>query len=182
MKGLVFTEFLNLVEEKFGLEMLDKVLYTKNLDLKSGGVYTAVGTYPHSELVGLVQELSNETQIPVPELLKSFGQYLFGVFEKNYGMLFESINGSLDFLEKVESYIHVEVQKLYPDAELPRLEKERVSDSTLIMVYNSKRRLADFGEGLILGCAEYFGDKLNIEKEDLSNGEGSKVRFTISKV
>ncbi|ELR73075.1 Guanylate cyclase-related protein [Fulvivirga imtechensis AK7] len=182
MKGLVFTEFLNQVEEQFGLETLDKVLYSSNLNLKSGGVYTAVGTYPHSELIGLVQELSKEAKIPVPELLKSFGKYLFTVFEKNYGSLFLSIRTSLDLLEKVESYIHVEVQKLYPDAELPTLEKSRISENCLLMVYKSNRRLADFAEGLILGCAEYFGERLSIIKEDLSNGEGREVKFTISKI
>ena len=42
MKGIIFTEFLDLVEEKFGLEMVDKIIEQSNLD--SGGIYTSVGT------------------------------------------------------------------------------------------------------------------------------------------
>ena len=40
MKGIVFTEFLDLVEEKFGLEMVDTIIEQSNLD--SGGVYTPI--------------------------------------------------------------------------------------------------------------------------------------------
>ena len=42
MKGIVFSEFLDLVEVKFGLEMVDKIIDQSNLESK--GVYTSVGT------------------------------------------------------------------------------------------------------------------------------------------
>lgn len=182
MKGIVFTEFMNLVEEKFGLETLDKVLYSPDIKLESEGVYTAVGTYPHGEMVALLGELSKHSKIPSDELLQIFGKYLFTVFERNYGVLFKTLTGTLDFLEEVESYIHVEVQKLYPDAELPTFEKERISDVELNMIYSSNRKMSGFAHGLILGCAEYFKEELDITKEDLSNGEGSKVKFNIRRV
>jgi len=60
MKGIVFTEFLQLVEEKFGYEMVDKLLVAANLE--HGGAYTAVGTYGHQELITLVSKLSDETR------------------------------------------------------------------------------------------------------------------------
>ena len=40
MKGIVFTEFLEMVEEKFDLETLDKIII--NSKLPSEGVYTSV--------------------------------------------------------------------------------------------------------------------------------------------
>jgi len=46
MKGIVFTEFLELVENKFGLEMLDAIIEASNLE--SEGVYTRIGTYNFS--------------------------------------------------------------------------------------------------------------------------------------
>ena len=48
MKGIVFTEFLDLVEAKFGAEVLEEMLDAA--DLKSGGAYTAVGYYDHAEM------------------------------------------------------------------------------------------------------------------------------------
>ena len=43
MKGVIFTEFLELVEKKFGLAMVDKIIGQSNL--ASEGIYTSVGTY-----------------------------------------------------------------------------------------------------------------------------------------
>lgn len=59
MKGIVFTEFLELVEDKFGLEMVDKIISSS--ELESGGIYTSVGTYSFSEMLQLLQHLSDNT-------------------------------------------------------------------------------------------------------------------------
>ncbi|MBT8311465.1 MAG: hypothetical protein HKP23_01335, partial [Flavobacteriaceae bacterium] len=39
MKGIVFTEFLEMVEDKFGLEVVDTII--EKAELPSEGVYTA---------------------------------------------------------------------------------------------------------------------------------------------
>lgn len=49
MKGIVFVEFLEMVESTFSAEMADDIIDA--CDLSSGGAYTSVGTYPHSEIV-----------------------------------------------------------------------------------------------------------------------------------
>ncbi len=61
MKGIVFSEFIELVEEKFGLETVDTIL--DNSELSNGGAYTAVGTYPHQEMFILVKALSDKTDL-----------------------------------------------------------------------------------------------------------------------
>ncbi len=75
MKGIVFTEFLEMVEQKFGISLADKIVQQPNIDFDS---YTAVGSYPHGQMVNLVINLSKETGIPVPDLLKTYGHHLFG--------------------------------------------------------------------------------------------------------
>jgi len=71
MKGVIFTEFIELVESTYGESMVDAIL--ESADLPSGGVYTSVGTYDHREIVSLVGELSTKTGTPVPDLLKIYG-------------------------------------------------------------------------------------------------------------
>jgi len=61
MKGVVFTELLKMVEEAHGLDMVDTII--EKSDLPSGGIYTAVGTYDHTEAVSLVVNLSEETGV-----------------------------------------------------------------------------------------------------------------------
>lgn len=179
MKGVVFTEFLTMVEEVFSYDIADKII--EACDLSTGGAYTSVGTYDHSELVDLVTALSNETSTDIADLIKTFGVHLFGRFYANYGEFFKNTTTTYDFLMSVESYIHVEVLKLYPDAELPTFTCRLEGDSTLYMVYKSKRPFADLAEGLIMGCANHFGENINVSFEDLSDGEKKHAQFTLTK-
>jgi hypothetical protein len=178
MKGVVFTEFLELVESKFSLEMFDRIIEKANLP--SGGIYTAVGTYDHDEIVSLVSELSNETDVPVPDLLKIFGDHMFGQFHVGYPVFFEGIDNAFDFLAKVEDYIHVEVKKLYPDAELPSVKYEMKSPDEMVVFYKSVRPMADLAEGLITGCIAHYGHEIEMVREDLDGSQESN--FTLKRV
>lgn len=181
MKGIVFTEFLDLVEDKFGYETVDNII--KNSHLVSNGAYTSVGTYPHSEMFRLVGNLSKETGIEVGALLRLYGKHLFSILVKAYQSHFHRFfNGScFEFLEALENHIHVEVLKLYPDAELPRFDTQRIDDKTLEMIYTSERKMSDFAIGLLESCFEYFDEKATVEKENL-NEDGSKVKLIIRKI
>ncbi len=179
MKGMVFTEFLEMVEDEFGWEVADEIIEESNLP--SGGAYTSVGTYPHTEMVSLVVNLSKKTEVAVPDLLKAYGRYLFKRFNDAYGTFFENVESTFDFLQKIENYIHVEVLKLYPEAELPSFDYERPSENQLVMFYKSERPFADFAEGLIQGCILHFGESITIEREDLNEANGSEAKFILSK-
>ena len=175
MKGIIFTEFMGLVENAFSLEVLDRIV--EEAEVPSGAVYTAVGPYDHRELVSLVVALSKETGVPVPDLVKTYGQHLLGRFVEHYPQFFEGETSTLDFIEKVEGYIHGEVTKLYPEARTPKLHCERHEPGRMSVTYESCRGLADAAEGLILGTAAHFGEDLALSREDLSEGRGQKVRF-----
>lgn len=174
MKGVVFTEFLELVEDAFPLGVAERIVDT--CDLPSGGVYTAVGTYDHKEIVQLVVALSKETGVPVPDLVFTFGKHLFGRFQAGYPQFFEGVTDAFTFLERVDGYIHVEVRKLYPDAELPVFRTERPNSDTLVMTYISQRGFGKLAEGLIAGCCDYFGEKVSVATEQVDD---STVRFTL---
>ena len=176
MKGMIFTEFLELVEGQFGFDALEAVI--EKAQPASGGAYTAVGTYDHEELVGMVVALSEETGVPVPDLLKAFGHHVFARFVEGYPGFFEGVTDPLDFLASVEHYIHAEVRKLYPDAELPSFEHCRV-DGGLELTYSSPRPLGFFAEGLIEGCIAHFGQDLSIDTHDETEGQGTRIRFHI---
>jgi Haem-NO-binding len=178
MKGIVFTEFFEMVEQKFDYKMVDNLLNTT--DLASGGVYTAIGTYSHTEMVSLVVNLSQQSQIPVPDLLRVFGGYLFKTFTKTYHHFIEKAPDAFSFLASIHNYIHVEVRKLYPDAELPHFDIENPDPNTLIMTYTSVRKMADLAYGLIEGCMEHYKENVSIIQESL-NDDGSSVKFVITK-
>ena len=179
MKGMVFTEFLEMVEDKFGFDVADKIV--SDADLPSGGVYTGVGTYDHGEMVSLVINLGKETNTEIPVLLNVFGSHLFGQFTKGYQNFFEGVDDALDFLEGIEDYIHVEVKKLYPKAELPKFDIERIDKNTLKMHYTSARKMGDLAQGLLEGAINYFKEEIRVQREDVS-GDGGDIIFTLTRV
>ena len=179
MKGIVFTEFLEMVEDKFSPEITDKIIEAS--ELSTDGAYTSVGTYHHSELIKLIGNLSNETDIDIPLLIETFGKYLFGRFVVLYPAFFEENQTTFGFLQLIENHVHVEVKKLYPDAELPSFNTTLINDNKLEMIYESKRPFAPLAHGLMLGCIDYYNEDMNIETEDLSGGENRHVKFTLIK-
>lgn len=178
MKGIVFVGFFELVEKEFGYEMVDKLIEACNLP--SEGIYTSVGTYSHEEMVQLLTRLSEFTGVSVPVLLKTYGKYFGKAHLRKYANFYEQAPDIFTFLESVHDHIHVEVKKLYPDAELPHFASKRLSDKQLQLTYTSSRKMGAFAEGLIEDSALYYGETVDIEKELLAE-DGSKILFTISR-
>ncbi|CAM1344262.1 heme NO-binding domain-containing protein [Tenacibaculum amylolyticum] len=178
MKGIVFTEFLELVEEKFGLETVEQIIEQSNLESK--GVYTAVGTYKFAEMVSLLTNLSNLTKITPEVLLKTYGLHFFDVLVQNYGSIIASYKDPMELLSSVDKHIHVEVRKLYPDAELPRFQIIEQTDDKLVLIYNSSRSLYAFAIGLIEGSFRYYDETATVNYELLKE-DGSSVKFEIIK-
>lgn len=178
MKGVVFTVFQEMIEDNFGLEMYDRLI--QSCDLPSDAAYTAVGTYDHTELMQLVGRLSMETGTPVPELVKAFGKHLFGALATAYPQFAEEVDNSIDFLASIEDYIHVEVKKLYPDAELPTFEFEQTGEQQWELRYFSTRPFADLCEGLVLASIEHFGDPVDVLREDDVDQPGTRARFLLT--
>lgn len=170
MKGVVFTEFLEMIESKFGLELVDRLI--ESADLQTGGSYTSVGTYDYQELIQLVVKLSEEISTPVPALVQAFGSYLFERFTSSYPFALQGVEDAAGFLANVEDIIHVEVKKLYPDAELPTIDFHRINENDWRLNYNSTRPFADLCEGLIRACIEHFDDQGDLTREDVETSDG----------
>ncbi len=179
MKGVVFTELLDMVEGKFGEDMVEDIL--DDCELESDGAYTTVGTYDHKEFIKIVTALSKHSEISVKDIVIQYGHHLFFRFNKLMPEFFEGPKSAFEFLESVHNHIHVEVKKLYPDAALPSFKTHRQSSDTLIMIYTSKCPFADFAQGLIQGTADFYKDDIQIKTEDKnSDSEFCRV-FTLTK-
>jgi len=176
MKGIVFREFIDMVEASFGDEMVDTII--SSCDLESGGAYSAVGTYDHTELVQMVVALSGQTGVEVPTLVEAFGTYLFGRFLELFPVFFDH-STSFEFLDSIHDVVHVEVLKLYPDAGLPSFNSSISADKkTLHFEYHSSRHFADLAVGLMKGAFAYWKEDVDIAIEDRTSGEEQVVMFT----
>ena len=178
MKGIVFTEFLELVENEFGLEVVQQII--DECELETEGVYTSVGTYSHKDMFKMVGKLSEIKGIPVPALLTVFGEYFFTTLKEKYPVFVEKPN-LFSFLNSIDQYIHPEVLKLYPDAELPRFDAEIKSDNEIMLNYMSSRKMSDLAIGLIKGAANHFEEDVDVVKIGEAN-DGQTVMLKVNKI
>lgn len=159
MRGVIFTELLELIEERFGYDLLDDVI--DGAQLENDGAYAATGNYPFGELQRLVVALSDKSGLPVETLLEVYGEHLFG---KLIGMFpeFNRTDDVLVFIRDVETYIHIEVKKLYPDAELPRFEILSFEPKRLELNYISSKNIPQLAKGLMTGASKHFAQPIAI--------------------
>jgi len=176
MKGIVFTEFLQLVENKFGLEMVDLIIEKSNLS--SQGAYTAVGTYDFSEMLELLTHLSEKTNISIDDLLLVYAEHFFCVLVENYPALIDRYKNPIDMLASIENHIHVEVLKIYPEATLPSFEILEKTKDSITMIYRSSRAMSYFGLGLMNKTFEHFNCEAQIVMDKLKE-DGTEVQFVI---
>jgi hypothetical protein len=179
MRGIAFTNFLEMVEEKFSARMVDDII--DMADLPSGGAYTALGTYEDSEMIELVSRLSRKSGIAAPVLLRFFGEYVFGRFPAVYPQYFEGVSDPFDMLDRLDEYFQVEEKKLYPEADLASLRCERLAEGVLVMHYRSTRPLADVVEGMIHGCIAHFGEPVQVNRDNEPGSTGTAATFTLTR-
>lgn len=178
MKGIIFVEFLEMIDEKMGMEVTEELV--EKSDLPSGGVYTTIGTYDDAEMISLVVNLHKKTALPIPALLKTFGEYLFTRFVLRYTSMIANFTSGFDLLRQIDDNIHVEVAKLYPNANLPHFSYEQINENTLKLTYQSNRKMPDLAEGLIEAAMKHFNEAHQIEREYIQE-DGSIVNFIITK-
>ena len=178
MKGIFFTELLEMVEKEFGWEVTEKIV--SKLGAGNNGVYDNHADYPYDQFTELVNILSFEVKRSVPDLTKNFGEYLFSRLVILYRPEFAGNSDIFQFLEQVDDFIHVKMQDRFPDARIRGFKAERISDTSFQITYRSKRGLVDLAIGLFMGCQRFFNEELILSTEFLSEDDGT-VRFTLSK-
>jgi hypothetical protein len=177
MRGFVFTEFVEVVEERYGMGVADQMIAAT--ESGCGGAYVAVDTYPAEEFVGLVTSLASIVDAEPASLVESFGEHLFPRLADLYSHLLVGLDDPFDFLERLDGHVHFEVQKLEPEAELPHFDFERTGSDEALLTYRSQRALPHFAQGLLRGCFRHFGRGIEIRSTDRSDGAGTLVEFEI---
>lgn len=177
MKGMVFTELVEFVENKFGFDTLDAMLEASMLEEK--GAYTQAANYSYEELVAIVSRLAEITNSPAGDLIEAYGRHLFGRIVNLYPPMVANFSSSLAFISQVDTFIHPEVKKLYPDADLPSFKLITLSENELIIDYKSNKPLMSLARGLMLGAADFFHETIEILEDNQADETGRLARFTV---
>jgi hypothetical protein len=177
MRGEIFTEFVEFVAERFGPEAAGRV--TTPGGRRAGAHYEASGRYDADELIHMVDRLSEARAESRASVLVAFGRHLFRSFAALYPGYLDRAGSALAFLESIDTAVHGQLQKLYPDGDFPEIRCTPVVPDGLELRYRSTRPLGDLAEGLIRECVDHFGDGVRVDREDLAGVHGTAVRFVL---
>lgn len=170
MKGIILAEFVEYIEQQLGENTAQKIINDSNVE--SEGAYSRVGMYDYHELIKLLTQSVAETQTDASILLEGFSEHLFGVFKRDYGVFFEGVDNAVQMLMQIDDHIHVEVKKLYPDAELPKFDCTN-DGSQLVLNYCSPRPLALVAQSLVGACLKYFGSNEKLISTQITEDQKS---------
>lgn len=176
MKGFIFTNFIEFVETTHGLEMVDEMI--TNCNLPSQGIYSSFSSYQFDELVSLLTFVSQKTNVNPEILLEKFGVFVFPYLIGKHSYIIEHFDNALDLIAGIENHIHIEVRKLYNDADLPTFRVVEKTTKKLSVIYNSSKGLTYFAIGLIKETLNHFkvNGSVSIDKSfDINKG----VKFDI---
>ena len=161
MKGAIFTILQEMIEEKMSVDLWDQLI--EECDLPSQGIYTSAASYDDEEVFTLVARLVEKTGLPAENLLETFGEYLFLKLHSGLPTTVSLPDNFFDYMEKVDSVIHVEVKKLDRNAETPEISVLSRHGDKMIIKYFSEKKLCYLAIGLLKGAAAYFDEKVDIE-------------------
>lgn len=162
MHGTIFTELQKYVTTKLGADAWKALLRESAVPTR---VYLPIREYPDAELVALVATASRITEIPVPALLKDYGEFIAPDLIKMYRAYINPQWKTLDLLEHTEEQIHVRVRDDHKGASPPYLTTTRLSPTEAMVHYTSTRKLCAVAEGIALGIARYYGETIELTQE-----------------
>jgi hypothetical protein len=160
MKGILFNVVEDVVTEAMSADAWDDVVEAAGVD----GSYTSLATYPDSDLPPLVDAIAAAADLSADETLTLAGRLGFKHLAARNPHLLDGIEGWQHLVESLDSIIHPEVRKIYPDAEVPGFATTTTPDG-LRVVYSSRRQLCALAEGLVIGGGVWYGCELEVEHE-----------------
>lgn len=176
MKGVIF----NVVEEAVSADMSpdawDAVLERAGL----AGAYTSLGSYSDEDLERIVRAASELLGVDAADLLVSIGRRAFHGLAGRHPQFAQTHPGLRSFLHSVNSVIHPEVLKLYPQATVPVFETSELPGGGICMVYRSPRRLCALAHGLMLGAADHYAERLGVEEVRCTHRGDDRCEFILT--
>jgi len=176
MKGVVFNIVEEIVRSEHGEDAWDSLLDGAGLT----GAYTSLGTYPDSDMAALVEVACRALGVGEADLLRHLGRQGFPRLSGRNPEIMIGFANARSLLLGLNSVIHPEVRKVYPGADVPVFVVAADNPDSVSLVYQSKRGLCHFAEGLALGVGDTFGEALEVTQPVCQHRGGEHCELLIT--
>ncbi len=154
MKGLLFTELLEMVEEEFGYNTANAIVLGSHLS--SGGIYTASRTYHRAEMSTLFEQLQHHTNLPFEQLAAAFGRHLCRRITQAYPQHKGYVNRIFTMISKRSA--------------TPVFQYLSTGNDSLTVLYNPYAKAACLTDGMIKGYLDCLQQLSAVEETIFSDG------------
>ncbi len=121
--------------------------------------------YPDEHFEALVEHAESATGEERSTILLEFGRFTAKtIFRQLRPDFYDQSAGTRRFLLDVEERIHEVLRASLPGAAPPRLQVRALGADGVSISYISERRLCSLLEGLVLGTAEFYGERIEIDQ------------------
>ena len=159
MHGLIHMELANFIKQQRGERFWQKITERAGL---ADHLYLQVGSYPDAEIQALVSAAAQLLGKSEDELLEGFGFYLVPQLIEQYRSYIAPEWKTLELLLNTEQTIHRVVRLKDKSAAPPRLKFSQTGEGSLLLKYDSPRKMQAVARGMIKGVADWYGEKVSI--------------------
>ncbi|MBX7144771.1 MAG: heme NO-binding domain-containing protein [Oligoflexia bacterium] len=170
MKGDIFSIYEKFVAKNFGQSVYEDALTKAEPHFETRGPFVSPEVYPDGDFITLLDKTLEIVKVPVEQAMILFGRFAFARLAATIPHLMGRYHNSVELLRELDSIIHVEVRKLRQGTNPPKFTFVLGESGAVELVYESERRLYALAQGLILGCADYFAEKVEVERHIHEDG------------
>lgn len=178
MKGIIFNLLEMFITEKWGENEYEKIL--EKSALITTEPFVGPGSYPDKDILEIIQKSCEAYNVPLDKFLNEWGVFCVSVLAEKFSTFFEQAKSAKEFLLSVESIHYTEVVKLYKNAIPPHFTYKTLSEDSLIMSYQSPRKLCHFMNGLIEGVGYYYKTSIQVKELQCMLNEGEYCEFELT--
>ena len=160
MKGIILNLVEDVVRGEHGDDYWDDVVDSSGL----AASYTSKGTYPDHEVEVLATVVAERDGGSAHDVIRHVGHAGMASLAMRYPAFFEPHAGLRPFLLALNTTIHPEVRRLHPGAVIPDFEQRFPEPHVIELGYLSERGRCDLAEGLVLGAAEHYGERVVVSQ------------------
>jgi hypothetical protein len=154
MKAFIVTSMVDMLDRQHGAGEVDAILAKAGLESLRGA--DPNDNLPVQHMVRLSMVAAETLNTEVDDLVEQFGWYIFGVLVIEFPDQVSQPDFHA-FLQAVNTKIHPEMRRRFPNAEVPTVTVAEVQGDSILVRYASKRPFTRLACGIISAASAHFG-------------------------
>ncbi len=174
--GVLGYELYEWIRSRYGNLALLQIL--SSASKKPVGFVTMMA-YEDDDFFAFISGAAKVVQKPTSILLEEFGKYVAPILIRGHKELIPEDWSALDLIEHTEGTIHKVVRRQDEGAAPPHIRCAR-RNGGVVVIYNSPRKICEFGKGLMTGIGEFFNEELSIRETSCMHQNAPHCEFYVS--